>query len=63
MKPDDGEDKCTSEIDPDEREKREALNIIIKRFYVRRRSIYSSSVQNYVVGFGDEYQPSWFCMN
>ena len=72
VKPEDGEDVCNSEMDPDERESRKTLNTIIstieKRFSVRSSSIYSSSVQNYVVGFGNEYQPCWctcpsFCMN
>ena len=63
VKPEDGEDVCNSEMDPDERESRKTLNNIIstieKRFIVRSSSIYSSSVQNYVVGFGNEYQPCW----
>ena len=63
VKPEDGEDMCNSEMDPDERESRKTLNIIMstieKRFSVRSSSIYSSSVQNYVVGFGNEYQPCW----
>ena len=63
VKPDDGESECNSEMDPDERESRKTLNAIIstieKRFSVRSSSIYSSSVRNYVVGFGDEYQPCW----
>ena len=29
VKPDDGEGKCNSEMDPDERERRETLNDII----------------------------------
>ena len=63
VKPEDGEDVCNSEMDPDGRESRKTLNNIIstieKRFSVRSSSIYSSSVQNYVVGFGNEYQPCW----
>ena len=63
MKPDHGESECNSEMDPDERESRKTLNAIIstieERFSLRSSSIYSSSVQNYVVGFGDEYQPCW----
>ena len=63
VKPEDGEDVCNLEMDPDERESRKTLNTIIstieKRFSLRSSSIYSSSVQNYVVGFGNEYQPCW----
>ena len=63
VKPDEEESECNSEIDPDERESRKTLNAIIntieKRFSVRSSSIYSSSVQNYVVRFGDEYQACW----
>ena len=63
VKPEDGEDVRNSEMDPDERKSRKTLNTIIstieKRFSVRSSSIYSSSVQNYVVGFGNEYQPCW----
>ena len=61
VKPEDGEDVHNSETDPDERKSRKTLNTIIstigKRFGVRSSSIYSSSVQNYVVGFGNEYEP------
>ena len=63
VKPHDGEGVCNSEMDPDERESRETLNTIIstieKRYSVRSSSIYSFSVQNYVVGFGKEYQSCW----
>ena len=63
MKPDHRESECNSEMDPDERESRKTLNAIIstieERFSLRSSSIYSSSVQNYVVGFCDEYQPYW----
>ena len=54
------------------KQSRKTLNTIIstieKRLSIRSSSIYSSSVQNYVVGFGNEYQPCWctcplFCMN
>ena len=53
MEPYDGEYECNSEMGPDERESRKTLNAIIstieKRLNVRSSSIYSSSVQNYVV--------------
>ena len=56
VKPDDGEGECNSE-------NRKTLNTIIstieKRFRVRSSSICISSVQNYVAGFDDKYQPSW----
>ena len=63
VKPVDGDSECNSEMDPDKRESGKTLIAIIstteKRFSVRSSSIYNSSVQNYVVGFGDKYQPCW----
>ena len=63
VKPDDGEGECNSEMDLDERESRKTRNTIIstieKRFGIRSSSIYSSSVQNYAVAFGDKCKPCW----
>ena len=59
VKPDDGENECNSEMDVDERESRKTLSATIstteKIVSIKSSSIYSSFVQNYVVGFGDEY--------
>ena len=61
VKPDDGKNECSSEMDPDGTESRKTLHAIIstieKRFSVRSSSIYSSSVQNYFARFANEYQP------
>ena len=59
VKPYDGENECNSEMDVDERESRKTLSATIstteKIVSIKSSSIYSSFVQNYVVGFGDEY--------
>ena len=55
------EELCDQSVKPDDRSYQVIISTIEKRFSIRRSSIYSLSVQNYVVGFDKKYQPCWWC--